>query len=97
MKDQIILADEWGQPEKLGWTKLGPIDRDDCWQNTGWVYCKGGEFVVFNEAGPDMEFKGFLEQEEAMQKLFERYDADFFATLESGAYSHNQRKVKGLE
>ena len=71
MKDNIIKADTLGEPEKLGWTCLGPVDCDDCWQNTGWVYCKAGQFAVFNEAGPDIEFKEYIEPSIAMENLRE--------------------------
>ena len=97
MKDQIILADELGEPHELGWTLLGPVDRPDCWQNTGWIYCKEGKFALFNEFGPEMEFITFLEKPDAMRALFERYDSDLTVALVNAAYSNNQRVAKGLE
>ena len=73
MKDTIELVDEMGEAEELGWTCLGRVHRDDCWQETGWVYCKKDKFAVFNEAGPDMQFLGYLDKGEAMEELFTEY------------------------
>ena len=85
MRDNIILADELGEPENLGWTKLGPIDRDDCWHGTGWVYCKAGQFAVFNEALSDMEFKEFLEKSVAVDQLYCRRHRDLADRHEEAA------------
>lgn len=96
MKDQIILADTLGEPEKLGWTLLGRIDRDDCWQGTGWVYCKANHFVVFNECGPDIDFMGYLHPALAIDQLYCRRHVEL-ARKHCEATADNQERVPNSE
>ena len=73
MKDQILLVEQDNEAAKLGWTCLGPVDYEHAWQNTAWVWCKEGTFVLLYDRGNGTcGFIEFVERKEAIRMQYER-------------------------
>ena len=70
MKDEIILVETFEEATELGWTQLGGVDIENCWQGVGYLCCKNDKFALIDDKiNGYCEFVKYISKEIALKKL----------------------------
>ena len=71
-KDPILLIESENEAAQLGWTRLGPIQCEECMYGIAWLWCKEDKFVLLEDIGNGQcDFIGFIPREEGLIQLYE--------------------------
>jgi hypothetical protein len=72
MKDEIISVDTFEEAINLGWTRIGRIWDERCWQSTAWIWCKNNRFVLLKDrVNGYCAFLQYINVDEAMKRFYD--------------------------